>query len=369
LRAVSLLDEELFSLISSGIGLNRTKLAAIDTQLESNIPVYTAGKEPVAFIGVINGKEPIEASSEHPVLSFATNGDGSAGRNFVMHVRPFYINTDRKAVAVKDNTILLPYLYAQLADMKEKYGFNHSRKANRNGLAAVVLNIPVHGDGTFDVAEQSAVAEQFSVLSDMRHELKQKYYEMERLTITTEIDEEYSFRLVKIRDVFAIVRGSGKYTKTYAQGHYGSYPLYSGNTSQEFALIDSYDFDVPCLSWAIDGLAGYMMVHRRAFSATNHRGVLLPKLSGLDIDYAKFALEPIFRRIKKGRMGDNGENEYTSLPPFMIEDIEFEIPVDDEGNYNIAAQREIASKYLTVAQYKQEALDKLSILITQKVEL
>jgi type I restriction-modification system DNA methylase subunit len=193
--------------------------------------------------------------------------------------------------------------------------------------------------------------------------------EKDDATPTASDPAKFTFKFVKVSDVFSIVRGSGKYTKTYAQGHYGPYPLYSGNTTREFAVIDSFDHNVPCISWVIDGLAGYMMVHKSPFSATNHRGVLLPKVDGIDIEYTKYILEPIFRGIKKGRIGDNGENEYTSLPPYMVKGIDFKIPVDDKGDFDIRAQHEIATKYATIEQYKLDVQEKLNTIIAQKVEL
>lgn len=160
---------------------------------------------------------------------------------------------------------------------------------------------------------------------------------------------EYTMTRVKVCDAFTVERGSGTYTKSFAKDHQGVYPLFSGNTVKVFDNINTYDYSLPCLTWAIDGLAGYIMVHDSPFSATNHRGVLLPKHSSLSIAYAKGILEPIFRRTKKGRIGDNGQNEYTSLPPFMITDLEFDIPVDKEGNYDLVAQMEIANRYMVLA--------------------
>lgn len=98
---------------------------------------------------------------------------------------------------------------------------------------------------------------------------------------------------VMISDIFDIQRGKGKYTKAYIQKHQGEFPVYSGNTVGAFAHIDSYDYNIPCLSWAIDGLAGYIMTHNELFSATNHRGVLVPKVAGIDLQYIRYALEPI----------------------------------------------------------------------------
>ena len=110
------------------------------------------------------------------------------------------------------------------------------------------------------------------------------------------------------------------------------------------------------------------MVHKTPFSATNHRGILLPKTENIDIDYIRFALEPLLRRSKKGRVGDNGENEYTSLPPFMLKNIEVGIPVDERGEIRLDLQQEIASSYLAIEQYRQEILKKLDALLNQRIK-
>ena len=174
-------------------------------------------------------------------------------------------------------------------------------------------------------------------------------------------------KYLTVSELFRIERGSGKYTKTYTQKHLGNYPVYSGNTFGAFAFVDSYDFDCPCLTWAIDGLAGYMMVHKAPFSATNHRGVLIPKTADIDLDYIKFVLEPLFRQAKKGRVGDNGENEYTSLPPFMLKSIKVGIPVDESGKISLDLQHEIAKVYLSVEQYRHEIMKKIDTLLKQKI--
>ena len=175
--------------------------------------------------------------------------------------------------------------------------------------------------------------------------------------------------LFPLTDVFSVHRGSGTYTKNYVNSHSGSYPVYSGNTFGEFAFIDSFDYDKPALTWAIDGLAGYIMVHDSPFSATNHRGILLPKIDTIDLKYVKYILEPIFRDLKKGRQGENGENEYTSLPPFMIMDVKIPFPVDEDGKIDLEAQVEIANKYLMIEQCKREISEKLEHIIDQKVNI
>ena len=175
-------------------------------------------------------------------------------------------------------------------------------------------------------------------------------------------DDEIRFLEIPITQVFDIVRGNGKYTRSYVHEHSGEYPLYSGNTFGAFAHIDSFDYNTPALTWAIDGLAGHMMLHKKPFSATNHRGILLLKNYNIDLEYAKYTLEPIFRELKKGRQGDNGENEYTSLPPFMIQSVKLIVPVDTNGIPCLNKQRVIAKGYIAVEQTKQVIIEQVTSL-------
>lgn len=366
-QMVNIIDPAVFRLSSSGIGLNRVKLNALNTDNPDDFPVYTAGQEPVAFIKRLP-KEPFGANVDNPVLSFATNGDGSAGRNFVIHTKPFYVNTDRIVVQVLRKDISPQYVRVALNDMKEKYGFNHAHKANSHNLAPVTIQLPVKSNGCYDLEQQEIMVEIFNYLEDMRKSLLHQKDRVVESNVCVDLSC-YHFAQKKISDLFSVLRGSGKYTRSYTQEHPGAVPLFSGNTSGAFAYVDTADYNTPCLSWVIDGLAGYLMFHSSEFSATNHRGVLLPKFSDINLQYAKFIMEPIFRNAKKGRVGDNGENEYSSLPPFMVSELLVPFPVDDTGKISLSAQQEIAEQYITVEQCKRDVAEKLDALAHQKIEL
>ena len=111
------------------------------------------------------------------------------------------------------------------------------------------------------------------------------------------------------------------------------------------------------------------MIHDEKFSATNHRGVLVPKVEKIDLQYIRYILEPIFRELKMGRAGDHGENEYTSLPPFRVKDAKFLIPIRDDGSFDLEAQQAIAQKYAFIDQMKDTIREKLDTLMQQKVKL
>lgn len=159
-----------------------------------------------------------------------------------------------------------------------------------------------------------------------------------------------------VDSLFEVKRGRGVFIKRYVREHPGEYPVFSGNTSGSFATVDAFDFDEPCLSWVIDGLAGYMMVHERPFSATNHRGILIPKpkYRELNLRYMKYVMEPIFRDAKKGRLGDGGMNEYTSLPPNLVTHLKVPLVVDEDDNIDFAYQAECARSIEILDQVREE---------------
>ena len=290
----------------------------------------------------------------------------------VMPIGEKFAYTDHCGVIKIKNPKINPYYLAYtLEENKHKYGFDRGLRASLSNMKSVKVSIPVDDSGEFDESAQSGIADSMLGMRQIRESLSEKKAEIKRVKIFID-DENFLFRYIPIEEIFDLVRGNGKYTKSYVQNHKGEYPLYSGNTSGLFATIDSFDFDSPCLSWAIDGLAGFMMIHNESFSATNHRGVLIPhedKLGLIDLQYMKYTFEPLFRAAKKGREGDNGENEYTTLPPFMIADIMVPVPVDGQGNISLDAQKEIAAKYLAIEQCKNEVISKLDSLIQQKIEL
>ena len=293
--------------------------------------------------------------------------DGLFDFNVVGMGSPFATTDHCGTIKILDSNIDPFFLANMLRESSHKYGFDRGLRASLTNMKNIKLSIPTTDTGTFDIEYQRFIAKQLESVAQVKKEIKLQNSHIADVSVNVDLSN-YSMVYKPITELFIIERGSGKYTKAYTQKHLGDYPLFSGNTFSEFAFIDSYDYNSPCLTWAIDGLAGYMMVHKSPFSATNHRGILLPKTSDIDIDYIKFALEPLLRQAKKGRVGDNGENEYTSLPPFMLKDIEVGIPVDDSGNISIYLQHEIAVSYLAIEQYRREILGKLDVLLEQQIE-
>ena len=209
--------------------------------------------------------------------------------------------------------------------------------------------------GILEKNESVSLFEFASIVDEISDTLKE--FGREGKELAEKKNSNIKVRCYKVKELFAMQRGSGKYTKRYISTNKGEYPVFSGNTSDAFAHINTFDYAMPCLSWAIDGFAGFMMMHNDKFSATNHRGILVSKYPDLNLYYAKEKLEPLFRMNKKGRYGLDGSDEYTTLPPYLIENIEIPIPIDMEGNFDVFVQSEAAQKYEFFNDIKKKIVD------------
>ncbi len=359
-REISLLDNDFFDLISSSIGMSRTTLYGIDTHIASNIPVFTASQNPVAYIEELTRKPPILADKEHVLLSFATNGDGSTGRNFVFHDRPFYINMDRIAIKIVDERVDVRYLYSVLHDMKVTYGFNHAHKANRHNLVAVRVAIPTDENGRFCLTFQQELADTFMIVEQTKAEICSLRQLLSDVNVVIESDE-FSMEYFALPMLFETSKGFAKYTKKYGNIHSGQYPVYSASSQTPLTHLDTYDYDGRYITWATNGFAGTILILDGRFSINGDRGILLPKddRTDLDFDYMKFILEPIFREMAKGRRGDNGEDEFTKLYPSMLEDVMIPVPVDQDKHISLEAQKSIAKNILRFSNARKKPLKNL----------
>ncbi|MBQ7224254.1 MAG: N-6 DNA methylase [Clostridia bacterium] len=367
-QSINLTDETYFHFLQ-GEYLGKTKGELVRLPI-GDIPVYTANKEPILFISKLS-KNPIEASLEKPVISFANDGDGSAGRNFVFHTAPFYINASRTALIVNDPKIIPEYVLSQIFDMKEKYGFNYGFKANKNNLSVVTIEMPIDDQtGEFDIQMQNHIIHSVFEIQNVRNVLIEKRNAFESINVAIE-DSSFIYRQYLLSELFVTEKGLSKYTKKYGNAHSGEYPVYSASSQKPLTFIDTFDFDGRYMTWSTNGFAGTILILDGKFSINGDRGILVPKdnRTDLDFDYIKCTLEPIFRELAKGRKGDNGEDEFTKLYPSMISDVMIPMPIDSNGDIDLSVQKQIAAKYLLIQQCQQEIVDKLNALIDQKLNI
>ncbi|MDO4536354.1 MAG: restriction endonuclease subunit S [Clostridium perfringens] len=233
----------------------------------------------------------------------------------------------------------------------------------------ILIPIPIRDNGEYDLEIQEDIALKYEKINIKKNILLEKKRKIEEIEIT--FLEGLNTKEVKIIELFTPVLGNGKYTKEFCMNNKGIYPVYSGNTVGSFNNINEYTYEGEYLTWAKDGLAGYLMYHNEKFSITNHRGLLVPTelCTNIDLEYIKIILEPIFRKSIKGRLGLEGKNEYTTLSKDMINKIEDKmlIPINAEGSFDLEKQKEIAQKYNNVKYIKNNIIMKIEEIINKEL--
>ncbi len=333
-------------------------------QNSGDIPVYSASdNENLVGYGYVKDNLPFIRYYEN---CMTWNIDGSIGKVFIRKGR---FSLSEKVIPLipteeYKNTLNDLFLKIIIENQAIEENFGFTNKAGKDKLGNMILKIPTLPNGEFDIVAQQNIIEKYNLINDLKSKVAEYKQTIKNLKVTIDNELE-NFKEVKIKDIFNVKKGLGKYTRTYGQQHRGEYPVYSGSNIAPIIFIDTYDYDGEYLSWVVDGFAGYMKVLTGKFSATGHKGIMTLKDSNIDLDYVKFILEPILRELAKGRKGDNGASEYTNVAPKVVENAVIKIPILFDGSFDIETQKEIAKKYIMIEQIKiliEEELEKIEKL-------
>ena len=182
---VSLGDGAIFDFLSTKTSWTKAFYRIHDTGDENDIPVFTAASSPVAYVpDLTGGQEAIAASLDYPVLSVASNGDGSAGRNLVVHNRPFYISNDRIAVRLKNEKIDIQFIEYQLRTMSSDYGFDFTHKVTKRNLMSVDVEIPLTESSDYDLRRQQVIVQRHDELRAFQKKLGEYADELKTLSVS-----------------------------------------------------------------------------------------------------------------------------------------------------------------------------------------
>lgn len=169
---IKITDLKYFEILSGMLGMKKKEYALIDTKKDTDIPIYTATLNPVAYLGAKSmTKSPHNASPHDPHISFASDGDGTAGTNIVFHDKPYFVNTSRLAFKIKNQYLDAEYIFFAIQDIKQKYGFNYKLKATLKNIALIKIKVPVGKNGEFDLECQRDIVEKSKMIRDLKADL------------------------------------------------------------------------------------------------------------------------------------------------------------------------------------------------------
>ncbi|CAA6809039.1 MAG: Type I restriction-modification system methyltransferase subunit [uncultured Sulfurovum sp.] len=328
---------------------------------DGTIPVYSANVFiPMGFHTTSN----IEDFNFNKVI---WGIDGNFEFNTIKTGVPFRTTDHCGTLQILHDDILPEYLMSELENIKHVYGFDRELRASLKNMQKIKVSIPLLENGGFDVEHQKNVIKKYNVIQDLKRKIKEYKREIKIIKVNMDSSLE-TCKAIRVSELFETEKGLSKYTKNYGENNKGQYPVYSASNNAPLTYIDTYDYDGKYLTWATNGFAGYIKVLDEKFSANGDRGILIPKVDNIDIDYVRFTLEPSLRELAKGRKGDKGSNEFTKVYPSMVESVAMSIPVLENGNLDLITQQEAARKYQKIEQIKkliEEELFKIETLVVE----
>lgn len=254
-------------------------------------PVYAATiGEVFAYVSDYNNTRPC----------LVVVNDGDAGNTYVV-TDPRYTIGKHATGLIPNPDIDLDYLQIiatpVFLNIAKGYGLGNLPKTD---ILNAEVSIPVKNN-RYDIQLQRELSKKYVYINEQKNVLLRRISELQDLSIRLPRDNSTLWADVVPSDLFVPHNGNSKYTKAWCRTHKGSIPLFSGNTDGAYEYIDEYQYDGSYLTWAKDGLAGYLMLHNGKFALTGHRGILLPneRCKNINLKYIKYVLEPVFRANKK----------------------------------------------------------------------
>lgn len=144
----------------------------------------------------------------------------------------------------------------------------------------------------------------------------------------------------------------------------GDIPVYSANVFEPFVYTDQSnisDFDNAYVLWGIDGEFSFNVMDKgKVFASTDHCGTIKILDDQIDPYYLAYVMEET--RHKYGF--DRGlRASLTNMKAFNID-----IPVKPDGSFDLDAQKSLAESLLCLRQTRKTIFERMTQLISQKIE-
>ena len=155
---------------------------------------------------------------------------------------------------------------------------------------------------------------------------------------------------------------NSKFTKTFIAANKGNIPVYSASNDEKLVNYGYIKDNLPnikyfenCMTWNIDGSIGKVFIRNERFSLSEK---VIPLIlfkqfrNQLDSLFLKYTIENRAREENFGFSNKAGKDKIGKLC--------IKIPICHDGSFDLAAQKSIAQKYLTIEQIKSSIQEELS---------
>lgn len=343
---------------------------------KGNIPVYGASKDPSEIgYGYVKDNLFIKKGNRNiPIKYFENcltwNIDGS----IALFYRKGRFSLSEKVIPLVlfeqyTKCIDPEYLRIFISQSAEIRDFHFSNKAGKEKLKNISIQIPINKNGEYDISAQRLIIDKYHSIENRQFDLFKKREIISGVIIKDNLLKECNCKEVFLTKIFKPQRGNSKYTKTLCKKNIGDFPVYSANNNIPLGHTNFYDYEGNYLTVSVNGIAGKITSINGKFSINADRIILIPLLEDkIDNDFIKYTVEPVLRSKIKGRMGHDGQNEFTKLPSGIIDRIKINIPINSKGEYDLQKQKEIALRYKKIDEIKKTISNKIDSLCSVEIK-
>ncbi len=345
-------------------------------------PVYSAKTIGETTVGYIK-----TAAFDDEGLQLTTNG-ANAGTLIYREKHKFSLNGDARLYTIKDvykNVLDIHYLHIELKRAFKTQEFDWRNKATKNKIANISISIPVMEDGTYDLAAQVDIANKYSIVETKKNALLDDKKKLLNTSIDIDLSK-YHYVNKAVKEVIDLSQSStngSKFTLGFIQKHPGSIPVYGaakfeekvgyGYVMDNAVIVETLNgkttkskvkYFEDCLTYNIDGQGGcgYIFYRKGRFSLSEKVKPLIifdKYRDCLDPEYLKYVMQPVFLANVRGR----------KITKAIIEELLIPIPIKEDGNFDLDAQKEIAGKYKQVENIKKALCKQIDSVLKIGLEM
>ncbi|WP_037033523.1 hypothetical protein [Rahnella sp. WP5] len=365
-KIINLGDNEIFGFVFFKTGWTKEFYSKIDTKDKLvGYPVYTAAELPVAYVEVENDKLILVEDGDQ-IFSFASNGDGSAGRNFAIHKSSFYVSNDRTVIKIRDPNIDIGYVIFRIRNMKEDYGFDFSFKATPPNASLVTLDIPLDSNGGYDLNAQKKIADKYNRIKTFIENADFLINELDECSVSL---KEYmnGCRTLEVSlaesKSFLLSIGERLFKKDQLdQG----VDVFSANVNKPFGYVKETKldkFDLPSLIWGIDGIFDWAYIaENKVFQVTDHCG-------RLQILNKKIFPKYVYYYLKSTKDQYGFDRTFRASLTNIKENVIVELPIDDNGEFDYQKQIDISESYEKIVNFKDKIVTELLETLEDNIQI
>ncbi len=362
---VELEIHEMFDILGEGSNLTKNFLEAH----KGIYPVYSGQTENSGVFGFINTYKYNEE-----LITWTTYGV-YAGSLFKRKGK-FNIGRNACGLKLKNKYIDLINLDYIVISAENVFTDNAKGEAGKHRslpqsiAKSLKIKIPLDND-KISIEKQQEVFEKYQLIEETKTKVAEYKAKINQLVV--EIDANSKNKFIKIEDIFdlSIKTNSSKFTKTFIEKNKGNIPVYSASKfpdSVDYGYVKDNLKDIKyfedCLTWNIDGSIGKAHYRKGRFSLSEKVIPLIVKSdlkNILNIDFLKNIIETEFNKHSFDFGNKAGKGK--------IQKIEISIPINDNGEFDLVTQKEIADKYRKIEEIKATINKELDKIQSTNIEI